>query len=72
MASPDHDVYVEDLTGEDDDIAAVRFAAGRQDLPRGLLVQILEALYFPAVGSSFTKWNTWRMWYPMKSGRDLS
>ena len=28
-----------------------------QDLPRGLLVQILEALYFPAVGSSFTKWN---------------
>ena len=28
-----------------------------QDLPRGLLVQILEALYFSAVGSSFTKWN---------------
>ena len=37
MVSPDGDVQVEDFSGEDADIAAVRYAGARTDVPAGVL-----------------------------------
>ena len=36
VATPDHDVYLEDLSGDSGDITAARYADGRRDLPRGI------------------------------------
>ena len=41
MVSPDGDVQVEDYSGSDEDIAAVRYARSRTDVPAGLVGRLL-------------------------------